>query len=87
MLASPLYIQGQGDCKSSRTPTAWDKFAAMIQERGVSAKRTQPDHSRRESMMSSPSQEPRADGKPDAMFSSGTGKPTQEFYFFKHADP
>ena len=33
MLASPLYMQSRGDCKSSRIPTASGKPAAMIQER------------------------------------------------------
>ena len=51
---------GSADCKSSRIPTASGKPAAMIQERGASVKRTQSDHSRRESLMSSSSQEPGA---------------------------
>ena len=33
MLASPLYVQGREDCKSSRMPTSPVKPAAMIQER------------------------------------------------------
>ena len=37
--------------------------------RGASAQPTQADHSRRESLMSSSSREPRASGKRDAMFS------------------
>ena len=41
MLASPLYMQSREDCKSSRIPTASGKPAAMIQERGASAKRTE----------------------------------------------
>ena len=59
--------------QSPRTPTASGKFAAMIQERGANAKRTQADL--RESMRSSSSQELRATVKPDATFSSeqGTG--------------
>ena len=52
------YSQGRRDCKSSRTPTASGKPAAMIQERRASVKRVQTDHSRRESLMSSSSQEP-----------------------------
>ena len=71
MLASPLNMQDRGGCKSSRTPIA-GKPAAMIHMRGASAKRTQAGHSRRESLTSSSSQEPRTNGKPDAMFSSGS---------------
>ena len=61
----------------------------MIQEKGVSAKRTQADHSRRESLMSNPSQEPRASGKLATMFSSGNKEPGNQFKssVFKHADP
>ena len=88
LMASPLYIQGRGGCKSSRLPTALVKTAAMIQER-ASAKRTQADHSRRASLMSSSSQEPRAYGKPDATFSSGSKEPGNQFEssIFKNADP
>ena len=75
MLASPLYMQDRGDCKSSRTPIASGKPAAMIHMRGASAKRTRADLSRRESLTSSSSQEPGAYGKPDAMFSSGSKEP------------
>ena len=50
MLASPLYRQIREDCKTSRISTAPAKLAAMIQERGASAKRTQADRSRRESL-------------------------------------
>ena len=67
-------------CESFRMPIEPGKSAAMIQERGASAKRTQADHSRRESLTSSSSQEPRATENPAAMFSSGTGKSIQEFY-------
>ena len=67
-LASPLYRQDREDCSPSRIPTAPGKPAAMIQERGASAKRTQADRSRRESLTSSSCQEPRATGKPAAMF-------------------
>ena len=61
----------------------------MIHMRGASAKRTQADHSRRESLTSSSSQEPRANGKPDAMFSSGSKEPGNliKSCVFKHADP
>ena len=58
MLASPLSMQDRGGCKSSRTPIASGKPAALIHMRGASAKRTQADHSRRESLTSSSSQEP-----------------------------
>ena len=66
-MASPLYVQSREDCESSRTPTASEKRAAMIQYRGASAKRTQVDL--RERFLSSSSQEPRASGKLAAMFS------------------
>ena len=61
----------------------------MIQERGASAKRTQADHSRRESLTSSSSQEPRAAEKPSAMFSFGSEKPGNQFKssVFRNADP
>ena len=89
MLASPLSMQDRGDCKSSRTPIASGKPAAMIHERGASAKRTQADHSRRESLTSGSSQEPRAYGKPDAMFSSGSKEWSNliKSSVFKNADP
>ena len=71
MLASPLY----------------GKLAAMLQERGASAKRTQADPG--ESLMSSSSQEPRASGKPAATFSPRNKEPGNQFNssVFKHADP
>ena len=74
MLTLPLYRQ------ESNAP---GKPAAIPQERGVSAKRTQAD--RREGLMSNPSQETRASRKPVAMFSPecGTREPNQEFYFQK----
>ena len=59
----------------------------MIQERGASAIRTEAD--RRESLMSSSSQEPRASGKRAAMFSSGS-KETGTLIrssVFRNADP
>ena len=61
----------------------------MIHMRGASAKRTQADHSRRESLTSSSSQEPRAYGKPDAMSSSRSKEPGNliKSCVFKHADP
>ena len=84
MPASPLKMQSREDCESSRMPIAPGKPAALLKERRASAKRTQADHSRRESLMSSSSQESSAPGKPAAMFfvrNPGIGKPTQEFYF------
>ena len=65
------------------------KLAAVIQERGASARRTQADHSRRESLTSSSSQEPRAMEKPGAMFSSGNEEPGNQLKssIFKNADP
>ena len=87
VLASPLYVQGRENCNSSRIPTAPGKLSAIIQEREVSAKRTQAD--RRESLMSSSSQEPRASGKSAAMSSSGSAEPRNQFKssIFKNADP
>ena len=63
------------------------KLAALLQERGASAKRTQAD--RRESLMSSASQEPSAPGKPAALFFSGNEEPGNQFQssIFKNADP
>ena len=43
MLASPLYLQSREDYESSRMPIATEKLAAVFQERGASAKRTQAD--------------------------------------------
>ena len=60
--------------------TALEKPAAIIQERGVSAKRTQAD--RRECLMSNSSQETRASAKLAAMFFTRkrrSGKPIQKF--------
>ena len=76
MLTSPLYGQ------ESNAPV---KPAAILQERGASAKRTQAD--RREGLMSNPSQETTASVKLVAMFSPecGTSEPNQEFYFHKNA--
>ena len=66
MLASPLYFHGRGEnVDSSRRPTASGKSEAEVtQKRGASAQRTLADHSRRESLMSSSSQDPRASGRP-----------------------
>ena len=70
MLASPLYLQSREDCESSRMPIAPVKPAALLQEGGASAKRTQPDL--RKDLTSSSSQEPSAPGKPAALFSLGS---------------
>ena len=83
-LASPMKVRRRGDSESSRRPTASGKpEAVIIQKRGTSAQRTQADHSRRESLMSSSSQEP------DARFFNKerrTGKPVGEFHVVL-ADP
>ena len=65
MLAAPLYLQNREDYESSRMPIATEKRAALFQERGASAKRTQADL--RKSLMSSSSQEPSAPGKRAAL--------------------
>ena len=63
MQASPLKMHSREDCESSRKHTASGKLDAVItQKRGASAQRPQADHSGRESLMSSSSQEPRASG-------------------------
>ena len=41
MLASPMYMQSREDCESSRMPIALGKPAALLQERGASAKSSQ----------------------------------------------
>ena len=76
MLASPLYIRERGEnFDSSRRPKASGKpEAEVIQKRGASAHCTQAGHSRRESLMSSSSQDPRASGRPDAVFSSSSSE-------------
>ena len=87
MLTSLLYVQDRDDCMSSRISTALEKPAAMIQERGASAKRTQAG--RRESLMSNSSQETRASGKLAAMFFTRkrrTGN-TIKSSIFKNANP
>ena len=87
MLASPLYMQSREDCESSQMPIAPEKPAALLQERGASAKRTQADS--RKSLMSSSSQEPCTPGKPAALFSLGSEKLQNQFKssVFKNADP
>ena len=86
MMASPLYLQSREDCESSRMPIAPGQPAALLQERGASAKRTRAGS--RKSLMSSSSQEPRATGKPAAMFSSGNEEPRIQLKssIFKNAD-
>ena len=54
MLASRLYMQSREDCESSRKSIAKKKLAALLQERGASAKRTQADF---RNLMSSLSEE------------------------------
>ena len=87
MLASPMYGQNREDCKTSRIPIAPGKLAAMIQQRGASAQRTQAYF--RKSLMSSSSQEPRAPVKLAAMFSLGSEEPHNQFKssVFRNADP
>ena len=91
MLASPLYVHGRGgNCGSSQKPTASGKpKAKKMQKRGASAQRTQSDDSREESLKSTSSQEPRASGKPDAVFSSRSDEPGNQFEssMFKFAHP
>ena len=60
-------------------PASGKPEAEVIQKRGASAQRTQADHSRRESLKSSSSQEPRASGKPNAVFSSRSDEPGNQF--------
>ena len=87
MLASPLYMQSREDCESSRVPIAPGKPAALLQERGASANRTQANL--REGLMSSSSQEPSAPVKPAALFSLGSEEPGSQFKssVFKNAEP
>ena len=91
MLASPPYVHGRGkNYGSFHRPTASGKpEEEVIQKRGARAQRTQADHSRRESLMSNSSQEPRANGKPDAVFSSRSDELGNQFEssILKFADP
>ena len=86
MLASPLCMQNREDCESSRMPIGREKPAALLQERGASAKRTQADL--RKSLMPSSSQEPSVPVKPAALFSLGGEEPDNQFKssVFKNAD-
>ena len=63
------------------------KPAALLQERGASAKHTQADF--RKGLMSSLSQEPSAPGKPAVLFSFGSEEPGHQFKssVFRNADP
>ena len=87
MLASPLCMQSREDCESSRMPIAPEKLAALLQERGASAKRTQSDL--RKSLMSSSPQEPSAPGNLTALFSLRSEEPGNQFVssVLKNADP
>ena len=75
---SCMYPQLQGNQKRK-----------IMQKRGACAQRTQADHSRRESLKSNSSQEPRASGKPDAVSSSSSGEPGNQCKssVIKYADP
>ena len=85
MLVSPLYMQSREDCESSRMPIEPGKLAAFFFYR----KEEQVQSVLELSLMSSSSQEPRAYGKPDAMFSSGSKEPGNQLKssIFKHSDP
>ena len=91
MLASLLYVHGRGEIMVLlKDPIASGKPEAEItQKRGASAPRTQADHSKRESLKSNSSREPRASGKPDAQFSSRSDEARNQFEssIFKNADP
>ena len=87
MLASSLYLQNREDYESSRMPIAQEIPAALLQERGASAKLAQADL--RKGLMSSSSQEPSTTVKPAALFSFGSEQPGNQFKssVFKNADP
>ena len=89
LASSPLYLQNREDYEFSRMPIATVKPAAMLPERGASAKRLQADQSRRVSLISSSSQEPSAPGKLAAMSSSGNEEPRYQLKSsnVKNADP
>ena len=53
--------------------------AEVIGKRVASAQRTQAEHSRTDGSKSNSSQEPRASGKPDAVFSSWSDEPGNQF--------
>ena len=69
MQASPLYKRERQENSDSSQPIDSGTLDAIeIQKRRASAQRTQADHLRRESLMSSSPREPRASGKLYAMF-------------------
>ena len=74
-------------CRTEKTLNPPKKPAALLQERGASAKRTQADF--RKGLMSSLSQEPSAPGKPAVLFSFGSEEPGHQFKssVFRNADP
>ena len=84
-----VYTGVRGSWIFSKTHSFRTTEAVIIQKSGASAQRTQADQSRRESMMSSSSQEAGAYGKPDAMFSTRSNEPGNKFErsIFKFADP
>ena len=86
MLASLLYMQSRGNCKSSGMPTAPGKPAALSQERVVRAERTQADLRKDLCQVRLRNRE---HGKFAAMFSLGGEEPGNQFKssLFKHADP
>ena len=64
-------------------PQIQEKPEAKIrQKRGASARRTQADHSGRESLKSNSSRESRTSGKPDAVFSSRSDESGKKFREF-----
>ena len=91
MLDAPLCVHGRGENygSSQKNHSFRETRRKIIHKRGASAQRTLADHSRRESLRSNPSQEPRASGKPDALLSSRGDKPGNQFdsSIFKFADP
>ena len=68
-------------------PVATEKPAALLQERGASARSAQADV--RKGLKFNSSQEPSARVKPAALFSSGNEEPGNQFKssIFKNADP
>ena len=61
MLAPTLYVQNREDNESLRMPIATEKLAALLQERGASAKRAQAEL--RKGFMSSSPQETECTGE------------------------
>ena len=79
MLASPLCLQNREDCASSRMPIATVKPAALLQDRGATAKSVPTDS--RKGLMSSSSQEPIAPGKPAFWYGWALEASTSETWF------